>query len=387
MASPVRLLWLIDSLTVGGAESLVVPFARYVDRSRFELLVCCMSTIAGNAIEDRLRHDGVPVTNLHARNLRDVAAFRRLQALVRDEKVDLVHAHLTYSAIWSALLSRKTAVPSVASLHVAPSATRAVLTSRAQIVAASIRDRIMRFVLNRWSSAVVMVSDALAQTYLAGGGIARRKIRVVHNGVELERFRRDASAVRSRIGREFDIPVGKPVVVSVAVLRAGKGVEVLLDAARIVRDAVFLIVGDGPKREEWMDAARRAGIDDRIRWAGYRTDVDEILAGCDVFVHPSLDDAFPTVLLEAMAAGLPVVASSVGGIPEIVDSGVTGILVPPANPAALAEAVSSLLSDRPRLARMAEAARVRADAEFSTAAWTERLAVVYENVLAEAHKA
>ena len=254
-------------------------------------------------------------------------------------------------------------------------------------MAASVRDRIMRFVLNRWSSAVVMVSDALAQTYLAGGGIARRKIRVVHNGVELERFRRDASSVRSRIGKEFDIPDGKPVVVSVAVLRAGKGVEVLLDAARNVTDAVFLIVGDGAKREEWMDAARRGGIADRMRWAGYRTDVDQILAGCDVFVHPSLDDAFPTVLLEAMAAGLPVVASSVGGIPEIVDSDVTGILVPPGDSAALAEAVGSLLSDRPRLARMAEAARVRADRQFSTAAWTERLAVVYENVLAEAQKA
>lgn len=387
MAPPIRLLWLIDSLTVGGAESLVVPFARRVDRSRFELLVCCLSTIAGNAIEERLRQDGVPVTNLGARHLRDVQAFRRLESLVRDEKVDLVHAHLTYSAIWSALLSRKTAVPSVASLHVAPSATRAVLTSRMQIVAAAIRDRLMRFVLNRWSSAVVMVSDALARTYLAGGGIAKKKIRVVHNGVELERFRRDRAEVRARIGREFDIPDGTPVVVAVSVLRAGKGVEVLLDAAKDVKDAIFLIVGDGPKREEWMEAGRRSGIAERVRWAGYRTDVDEILAGCDVFAHPSLDDAFPTVLLEAMAAGLPVVASSVGGIPEIVDSGVTGILVPPGNAAALAEGISSLLADRPCLARMSEAARVRADSRFSTTAWTERLAVVYEDVIAEGSRA
>jgi glycosyltransferase involved in cell wall biosynthesis len=124
-------------------------------------------------------------------------------------------------------------------------------------------------------------------------------------------------------------------------------------------------------RPEWQSLART----DTIRWAGHRTDVDELLAGADVFVHPSLEDAFPTVLLEAMAAGLPVVASNVGGIPEIVIDGVTGILVPPGDADAI---VAALHRTTPS---MCAAALERAQAEFSTKAWIARLETVYREVV------
>jgi glycosyltransferase involved in cell wall biosynthesis len=376
----VRLLWLIDSLNMGGAESLVLPFARHLDRERYELFVCCLGTMGANALEGELRAAGIPTTNLGARNLRDVRAFRRLLRFVREERIDLVHAHLTYSAVWSALLSRITGIPSVASLHVAPSATLEQIKTARHRVLTNVRDRVMRFVLDRWSSAVIMVSDALRQTYLASGGLRAEKLRVVHNGIEVERFRRDREESRARLNRELDLPADARIAVTVSVLRPAKGVEVLLDAVRLVPDAYFVIVGDGPKREEWMELAQRTGIADRVRWAGFRRDVDAILAGCDLFVHPSLDDAFPTVLLEALAAGLPIVASRVGGIPEIVQDGVTGKLVPAGDAAALAAAIHSLLEDdtarmHMRLAASAESRR------FSTGAWIERLTRVYAEVV------
>lgn len=386
MSSPVRLLWLIDSLTVGGAEALTVPFARRLDRRRFELIVCALSTIAGNPVEQRLRDEGVSVVNLGARSLRDAGAFRRLESLVRTERIDLVHAHLTYSAIWSALLSRRTRVPSVVSLHVAPAASRAVQTTWRQRVLTTVRDRLMRFVISRWSSRVIMVSDALREVYLAGGGMRRSTIRVVRNGIELERFQRDPAETRLRLMREFDVPPDVPIVVTVSVLREGKGIEVLLDAARHVPGACFLIAGDGPKAEEWRQLARRNGVEPRIRWAGYRVDVDALLAGCDLFAHPTLSDAFPTVLLEAMAAGLPVVASNVGGVPEIVEPEVTGLLVPPGDPMQLAGAIADLLSNRERVRKMGEQARLVAGRQFSTSAWIERLAAVYAEVLEEIQK-
>lgn len=386
MSPPVRLLWLIDSLTVGGAEALVIPFARRLDRKRFELIVCSLSTIAGNPIEQRLREDGVSVVNLGARSLRDLVAFRRLEKLVRDERIDLVHAHLTYSAIWSALLSRRTGVPSVASLHVAPAATRSEQTTRRQKIATTVRDRLMRFVVNRWSSRVIMVSAALRDDYLAGGGIRRSMIRVVHNGIELERFRRDPAETRSALVQAFDLPAQAQIVVAVSVLREGKGIDVLLDAAPHVPAAYFLIVGDGPKADEWRQLATRNGIEGRIRWAGYRKDVDALLAGCDLFAHASLGDAFPTVLLEAMGAGLPVVASTVGGIPEIVERGITGLLVPPGNANELATAMTHLLSDRDRSRDMGERARATAAQQFSIEAWIARLTSVYGEVLHEAER-
>lgn len=379
--SPVRLLWLIDSLTVGGAEALVVPFARRIDRQRFDLTVCAMSVISGNPIEARLRAEGVPVVNLGARSLRDREAFGRLQDLVRSERIDLVHAHLTYSAIWSAVLSRNTGVPSIVSLHVAPAASRSLQTSWKQKLATTVRDRLMRFAASRWSSRIVMVSDALRQTYVRGGGVRRSKVRVVHNGIEVERFRADRAAARQRIEREFAIPSGVPVVATVSVLREGKGIEVLLDAARSVPDAIFLIVGDGPKGPEWRRIAETHRVSDRVRWAGYRTDVDALLGGCDLFAHPTLSDAFPTVLLEAMAAGLPIVASNVGGVPEIVVPGETGLLVPAGDARRLAAAINEIAGDTERTRRMGARAQRIAEERFSIDAWLRNLTAVYEEVL------
>ena len=357
-----RLLWLIDSLTMGGAESLVVPFAR---RAPYDLTVCCLATIAGNPIEQELRAIGVDVVNLGARNLRDRAAFRRLVNCVREREIDLVHAHLTYAAIWSALLSRKTKIPSIASLHVAPSATRALQASDRDRLMTSLRDRVMRFVLRRWSSRVVTVSDALGRVYRELDPVT------VHNGIEWERFAHEPVAKSD--------PAQPPTVVTVSVLRPAKGIEVLLEAARNVVGARFLIIGDGPMRAQWTELAARLGVGDRICWAGHRRDVDTLLAGCDLFVLPSLDDAFPTVLLEAMAAGLPVVASNVGGIPEIVEDGVTGRLVPPGDAGRLAEVIDELLTYP---TSMGAAGRARAQREFSTEAWIARLDRVYREVLA-----
>jgi glycosyltransferase involved in cell wall biosynthesis len=375
-----RLLWLIDTLHMGGAESLVLPFARNLDRDRYELTVAALGTIGNNALEQELRAAGVPTVNFGARSLRDVAAFRRLLRFVREQRIQLVHAHLTYSAVWSALLTRITGIPSVASLHVAPSATREQVKSARHRLSTDLRDRLMRFVLDRWSGGVIMVSDGLRQTYLAGGGLRTEKLRVVHNGIEVERFRRDRDETRARIAHEFDLPPDAKIAVTVSVLRPAKGIEVLLDAVKLVPGVYFVIVGDGPKREEWTALAQAGGIADRIRWAGFRRDVDALLAGFDLFIHPSLDDAFPTVLLEAMAAGLPVVASRVGGIPEIVEEGVTGRLVPAGDAAELASAVRTLLDDETALLHMHHAAGVAASERFSTAAWLDRLMHVYDEV-------
>jgi glycosyltransferase involved in cell wall biosynthesis len=362
---PTRLLWLIDSLTVGGAENLVIPFERAIDRSRIELSICCLATIEGNAIEEQLRRGRAPLVNLGARSLRDVGAFRRLLRFVREQRIDVIHAHLTYAAIWAAVVSRITGIPSVATLHVAPPA----------LGRAGIRDRLMRFVLNRWSRRVVAVSDALRERYLEGGGIDPQKVVTVYNGIEVERFQHDVN--REALRQEFNLPANARVVVTVSVLRPGKGIDVLLRAAVLVPDAYFLIVGDGPLRAKWEALARAVGVAERVRWAGYRRDVDVILPCCDLFVLPSLEDAFPTVLLEAMASGLPVIASAVGGIPEIVTPDVTGLLVAPGDPQSLAASIADLLNDATRSARMRRCAQRIAEQRFSTQAWIGRLEQLY----------
>jgi len=337
----------------------VLPFARAIDRNA-ELQVCCLKSIGGNPIEQRLREAGVPVINLEARNLRDIRAFRRLLALLRQQRIQLVHAHLTYAAIWGAIAARTAGVRAVATLHVAPTA-------------GSLRDRVREWLmmrLLRWSgSQAIAVSEAVRRAFQSRYPFARME--VIHNGIEVEAFERRNASRSLELKREFGFAADGPVIVTVSVLRAGKGIDVLLRALHHV-DAQLLVVGEGPMRTAWS-----ALIDKDVVWAGYRDDVPRLLAGADLFVLPSLDDAFPTVLLEAMAAELPVIATHVGGIPEIVDSAEVGVLVPPGDVVALADAIEALLRDGERRCRIAAAGRRRVAQEFSTERWTERLMTLY----------
>ena len=380
MLPKVRLLWLIDSLAVGGAEALILPFAQQLVHTRFSLTVCALQSIEGSEIERQLREQGIEVLHVGARNLRDRAAFERLVALVRERQIALIHAHLTYASIWAALVTRRTGVPSVCSLHVAPSATRQLTNTVRHRLATDVRDWIMRFALNRWATMVVTVSAALQDEYVRRG-LNRAKTHVVHNGIDVAKFDRTRDTCRMFLREELGISGQGPIVVTVSVLRPAKGIEVLLEAIPRVPDAHFLIVGDGPKREEWMAAAERLGISSRVHWAGYRPDVASFLAGCDVFAHPSLDDAFPTVLLESLAAGVPIVASRVGGIPEIVDERQTGLLVPAGDPGALATAIRQLVTDDTHVDAMRSAARATAALRFSTDVWVTRLSRIYDEVL------
>lgn len=377
----IRLLWLVDSLGAGGAEALSVPFARAIDRSQLDVTVVAMTASEG-VYAERIRASGLRVIDLEARSLRDLGAFRRLLAILREQRIELMHAHLAYSAMWSAIASRITNVPAVATLHVSPAATRTLRPSARHRLLTPVREALMTQLLNRWTRAVITVSAALRDEYVRQG-IHASKTRVIHNGIEVERFRRPHDEARRRIADAFGIRDDSPIAVTVSVLRAGKGIEVLIDAIQRIPCPTFLIIGDGPMRDAWVALAQRKGVADRIRWAGFRGDVDTLLAGCDLFVHPSLDDAFPTVLLEALAAGLPIVASRVGGIPEIVTPGVTGTLLPPGDAGRLAEGVRSLLANRDELARMRDAA-LAAGARFSTGVWVDHLMALYREIVSEA---
>lgn len=380
---PVRLLWLIDSLTAGGAEALTVPFARAAASAGrggrgLEIEVVYLKSMGGNPFEAELRAAGVPVTGIGARNLRDAAAFRRLLRHLRERRTDLLHAHLAYATIWGLLAGRLVRRPVVVTLHVGP--PEAPRWSRE-----GVRRRLLVALANRWASRVVAVSEAVRRAWVSEAGLAPERAVVVHNGIDVGGAAGSAAGLR----RELGVPNGAPVVVTVSVLRPGKGVEVLLDAlpALLARHpaARLVVVGDGPARRA-LEARAAAGPPEAaaaVVWAGFRRDVPAFLAAADLFVLPSLEDAFPTVLLEAMAAGLAVVATRAGGIPEIVDDGVTGLLVPPGEPAPLAEAVAELLADPERRRRLGVAGRRRAEERFSTGAWLGRLERLYGEVLGD----
>jgi len=236
----------------------------------------------------------------------------------------------------------------------------------------------------------VLVNATAVRTWLVAGGAQASRITVIPNGVNMTRFPApDVDGPRaSRIRAEFGFDAGCPLVVVVARLSKAKGLDHLIDAAPAILaarpDTRFLLVGP----DDWGNRARlearvhALGLDARVRFAGDRADVPAILAEASVSVLPSLSEAMPNGVLESMAAGAPVVATRVGGIPEAIEDGRNGLLVPPADPAALATAIGRLLSSPDEARRFARAARATIVDRFSLEQMVRSTSLVYERLAA-----
>jgi glycosyltransferase involved in cell wall biosynthesis len=212
-------------------------------------------------------------------------------------------------------------------------------------------------------------------------GVPATRIRVIHNAVAVERFGDYDGApdrLRIRTGRS-------PIVLTVARLDPQKGHTHLLEAAATLPGVVFLLAGAGSERAALEAQARGSGISDRVQFLEHRTDIPELLRAADAFVLPSLYEGLPLTVLEAMAAAKPVVATTVGGTDEAVVDGVTGILVPPADPAALSAAIRRILDDPDTAARLGAAGRERVVSTFSTHRMINATEQVYEELFQEQH--
>jgi glycosyltransferase involved in cell wall biosynthesis len=246
----------------------------------------------------------------------------------------------------------------------------------------------MRRRLDYWSArtlcaTVITVSEAQRQAYLRAAGLDPTRVQTHLNGIDTEVFRPDPIAradLRAKLGLEPETVL----FVTVAMLRPVKGVPDLLEAAALLRRQAprvrYVIVGDGPERA-WLERRAAAlGLEGVVFFAGALSDVPSVLAAADVYVQPSLAEALPTSVLEAMAVCLPVVATSVGGVPEIVFPEQTGLLVPPGRPADLAAALARLLDPAVRAA-MGAAGRAWVEQHASIQVWLDDLCRLYRRVV------
>jgi len=232
----------------------------------------------------------------------------------------------------------------------------------------------------RRAQAVIVNSEAIARDLVAHGGVRRRNLHVIPNGVDLDRFHPAERAPRPGEGSESD----EVIVGAVMSLTRKKNPGLLVEAARRVISARpatrFVVAGDGPLRGEMLARIAAAGLEGRFHLAGLRRDVPDFLRSIDMLALTSDREGLPNVVLEAMATGIPVVATSVGGTPEIVRDEVTGRLVPPGDPEAFARAVLTILGVRGAAVRMGEEGR-RSAAAFGVARMVERTEALYESVL------
>ena len=364
-----RILQLLATGGNGGAQESYTGLLLRLDRSRYE--VRALSLSAGSAVS-RLRALGVGVDVLEEAD--DEQAIRELAAWLRREEIDLVHAHMYRAEV----LGTRAAVAAGT-----PVITATVHSSRVR----SPEDVALLASLTPSMDRLIVPSDAIRAKVVAEGRDSAR-FAVIPNGVDLSRFAVPPPACALR--REFGIPAGSPLLGVVARLEPEKGHRYLIEAMPAILaehpGAWLAIVGEGSQADALRAQAASLGdrVAERVIFTGRREDVSALTADLTVAVLPSLREAQGISILEAMARRIPVVASAVGGIPEVITSGVDGLLVPPADPAALGDAVNSVLADPSLAERLGEAGYRTVAERFSIDAQVKRIEAVYDEELARA---
>ena len=349
-STPTRIAFCITDLDPGGAERALVQIVSRLDRQRWEPRVYCLS--GPGSLVDELEQREIPVTCLGATRAWQVWILRRLAACLKDFQPELLQTFLFHGNLLGRLAGRWAKVPHIiAGIRVAEK--RSLLPLR----------------LDRWTNSLVQcnicVSQAVADFTVNQGKLPREKVIVIPNGVDVERFQQAVPADLTALG----IPADAKTALFVGRLDPQKSPATLLDAAGLLLDEFpelhVLFVGDGPLRDQLAADIARHQWEHRIHFAGWRPNVPEIMRACDCLVLPSEWEGMPNVVLEAMAAGLPVVASDVEGVRELLDHQQSGLIIPPHSAPLLAEALRQILSQPEAAAAMACKAQTIADKEFT----------------------
>ena len=361
------ILHLSSSSGPGGAETVVASVASGLNPSRYRSLVCLFR-------DGRLRHHceqlGLETHMIPINGMLDFAWLQQFHRLLRERRVSLIHAHEFGANTYGTLAGRLARVPVVATVH-----GRGYYADRGH-------RRLAYRAVSR-AAAMVVVSEEVKRFVVERTGASARRVRVVYNGI------RTAGSVPQEIQASLRADLGisdeERVVAAVGSLYAVKGHQYLLEAAPSVLGAcpstVFLVAGRGEREAALRAQARSLGIDARVRFLGFRQDIPALLAMCDVFVQPSLSEGLSIAILEAMAAARPVVATRVGGNPELVVDGETGLLVEAADAKGLASAMIRILRDPAEARRFGNNGLSRASTRFTAAAMVREYEAIYDTAL------
>lgn len=393
----ISVIHIITRLDRGGSARNTFLTALGHDRSKFcvGLVYGCPETRSPNdaallhADLQRLRQGGVSVFDVptlvrEVHPVSDARATFALWRLLRRERPALVHTHTSKAGVVGRLAAWLARVPVV--IH----------TPHGHIfygyygTVASAIIRLLERLLANITDRIVTLTDRGAEEHVRFHIAGAEKFTTIHSGIDLVHFRSvqvDPAGKRKELG----LPPEGPIVGTVGRLVPIKGLEWLLKAApRVLAEfpqACFVIIGEGPLLGELKELAAALGIGPRVVFWGAREDVPECLVALDLFVLPSLNEGMGRALIEAMAVGCPVVATRVGGVPDIVADGTTGLLVPPRDDRALAEAMLTLLRDRSRRAAYGETARRYIDGRFDVETMVRNIERLYDEVWQDKHLA
>lgn len=363
------ILFLISSEGYYGVENMLVALALHLSRQGCRCVVGVFrdSRFPHTEVAERAVRKGLAVEIIACNGRCDWSAVVQIRSLLAKHDVDVLHPHGYKADLYALAAASRNRVALLATSHNWPS----------NLLSMRVYAGLDRLALRRFDK-VIVVSDAVADV-LRRWGVAAEKVALIPNGIDLDRFRSAVPKLRNEIG------VNRPLVGFVGRLVPEKGGALLMRAAKqvlaVYPNATFVLVGEGPAHQEWKALAGELGIGKQVVFAGVRDNMSEVYASFDMVVLPSLIEALPMCLLEAMAAGKPVIATRVGAVPRLVVDAQTGLLLEPADHNALATAIIRLLGNPDLACQLGQNGRAHVVQNFSAEAMAKNYIGMYEQVL------
>lgn len=362
-----HVMHLIQGLEVGGLEIMVINLLRGLDPARFRPSVCCFDSLG--PLADELKGAKIPVTLLQRKPGIDWRYILRLARFLNRSAVQILHLHNPTAFFYGTLAGKLARIPYI------------IYTEHGRDYSAGLKVRLAHRFLAKRVDQIIVVAQSGKRYLCTQEGVAESKIRLIYNGIDGRSFRNGQDGdLKEKLGLKPD----QPVIGIVARLDPIKNHALLLQAmVQVIKeqpDAVLLIVGDGPLRNQLHAMAAALGIQGKVQFLGTRTDIPALLKIIDVFVLCSLKEGLSLTLVEACAASKPIVATAVGGNPEVVEDGVNGWLVPSNDAQALAQAILSILGNRERAMQMGQKGYAVYREKFDIRAMVKSYQELYERL-------
>jgi glycosyltransferase involved in cell wall biosynthesis len=364
----IKVLHVVEDLKIGGLERIIALIVLGLNRDRYETKVWCLAE--GGQIAEQLIDQGVEVKMLGMRSYYNPGQIITLSRLLRSEKIKILHTHGYFGSTFGRLAGIFARIPIVLA-HV-----------HSTYYSYKKRNIVTEKFLSLFTDKIICVSEAVKRFVVGIEGIAENKTCLIYNGVEIPgTFEIDSSVNR----KSFGFSQENYVAITIASLTPNKGHRVLIDAIKIIspkcKDLRLLIVGDGPLRNNLGEYAEELQLSSKIVFTGQQKDIASLLQLADFLVLPSVErEGLGIALIEAMAAGLPVIGTRLGGIPEVIEENVNGLLFAPGNSEELAAAIEKLIADHAIREKMGPMGRKIYEEKFTAAKMVTNIESLYDEL-------
>ncbi|MCD6109688.1 glycosyltransferase family 4 protein [bacterium] len=372
------ILFYTDTHFYGGAENQMYLLAKFLDKEKYNVILVCSDFEKLKEWASKFEAEGIEVIKLSVFHKHDPRHYFQLKEIVKNRKIDLMHIHMwnPASCRYALMVANKYNIPTIVTEH-----DPFELTG----LKGYIKSRLVRNVKK-----IISVSDANRQALSKLFPSLSSRIVTIHNGIDVTWFESQLLSFSEGKIKEFrekifGVDNNYKVILSVAELHERKGLKHLIKAMPTILETdekiKLVLVGTGPARNDLKQLALKEGVIDDVLFLGFRKDIPHLMASSNIFVLPSEKEAFGLVLLEAGIAGLPVVASFVGGIPEIIENNVNGILIPPKIPGKLAKSILEIFNNDFKRKSYIEEGYKHVKNKFDAKKMAEKTSVVYDEIL------